>query len=83
MVCSHGKKGKSSLLNGLLDEVAVLPTSGSRGCTVAVAELVFHSDLLSKQANGGVGGEAGPAPSSVPVYKGEVKFITLEDWRKE
>jgi hypothetical protein len=82
-MCSPEKKGKSSLLNGVLDKAAVLPTSGSRGCTAAVVELVFHSDLLSKQANGGDGGEAGPAPSSVPVYKGEVEFITLEDWRKE
>lgn len=67
--------GKSSLLNALLDEAQVLPTSGSRGCTAAVVELVFHADL------------AEPEPkhphTPVPVYRGEVEFITLEDWRKE
>ena len=73
----------------------MLPTSGSRGCTAAVVELVFHSDLL-KGANGDEeanGNEAAVAaavatsdvqqPTNVPVYRGEVEFITLEDWRKE
>jgi len=31
--------GKSSLLNALLNEASILPTSGSRGCTAAVVEL--------------------------------------------
>ena len=60
--------GKSSLLNGLLDEAAVLPTFGSRGCTAAVVELVFHSELTVKTHGG----------QSVPVYKGEIEFIKLE-----
>ena len=73
----------------------MLPTSGSRGCTAAVVELVFHSDLL-KGANGdeeandnevAVAAAVAPAdsqqPTNVPVYTGEVEFITLEDWRKE
>lgn len=73
----------------------MLPTSGSRGCTAAVVELVFHSDLL-KGANGDEeanGNEVAVAaavatadlqqPTNVPVYAGEVEFITLEDWRKE
>ena len=40
--------GKSSLLNSLLDEAAVLPTSGSRGCTATVVELLFHSELIKE-----------------------------------
>ena len=73
----------------------MLPTSGSRGCTAAVVELVFHSDLL-KGANGdeeandsevAVAAAVATAglhqPTNVPVYRGEVEFITLEDWRKE
>ena len=71
----------------------VLPTSGSRGCTAAVVELVFNSDLTKEATksdgegqDGRVGEEVAVAtskPSSVPVYRGEVEFITLEDWRKE
>lgn len=70
--------GKSSLLNGLLDEAAVLPTSGSRGCTAAVVELVYNSELL-KEPDSTVA-EKLPV---VPVYKGTVEFITLDDWKKE
>lgn len=73
--------GKSSLLNGLLDEAAVLPTSGSRGCTAAVVELVFHSDLIkTKETNEDQNTDD---QATIPVYKGEVEFITLDDWRKE
>lgn len=80
------KSGKSSLLNGLLDEAAVLPTSGSRGCTAAVVELVFHSELLAKDnaTNNDDENVSDVAEQpTVPVYRGEVEFITLEDWRKE
>mmetsp|Transcript_8989 Transcript_8989/g.17921 ORF Transcript_8989/g.17921 Transcript_8989/m.17921 type:complete len:1419 (-) Transcript_8989:154-4410(-) len=70
--------GKSSLLNGLLDEAAVLPTSGSRGCTAAVVELVYNSELL-KEPDTTVA-EKLPV---VPAYKGTVEFITLDDWTKE
>jgi GTP-binding protein EngB required for normal cell division len=66
--------GKSSLLNSLLEEASVLPTSGSRGCTAAVVELMFHSDLIKQAAN---------PDEKVPVYRGEVEFITLADWQKE
>lgn len=71
-------RGKSSLLNSLLDEAAVLPTSGSRGCTAAVVELVYNSELL-KEPDATVA-EKLPV---VPAYKGTVEFITLEDWKKE
>ena len=67
-------RGKSSLLNAVLDEASVLPTSGSRGCTAAVVELVFHSEIIKKSDD---------PDKKVPVYKGEVEFITLEDWKKE
>ena len=69
------RSGKSSLLNGLLDEAAVLPTSGSRGCTATVVELLFNTDLTKEAQGDGEG--------TVPVYTGEVEFMTLEDWRKE
>ena len=65
--------GKSSLLNALLDEAAVLPTSGSRGCTAAVVELLFNSEILHKCDD----------PKQIPLYKGVVEFMQLEDWRKE
>ncbi len=65
-------------MNGLLDEAAVLPTSGSRGCTAAVVELVYNSELL-KEPDATVA-EKMPV---VPAYKGTVEFITLEDWKKE
>ena len=62
--------GKSSLLNAILEEASVLPTSGSRGCTAAVVELRFNKDLKE-------------ATEEVPVYKGEVEFITLDEWAAE
>lgn len=62
--------GKSSLLNAILEEASVLPTSGSRGCTAAVVELRFNKDLKDPT-------------KEVPVYKGEVEFITLTEWATE
>lgn len=41
-VLGHTGVGKSSLLNALLNEASILPTSGSRGCTAAVVELRFQ-----------------------------------------
>jgi len=65
--------GKSSLLNALLDEAAVLPTSGSRGCTAAVVELRFNSDIETSNES----------RKEVSVYKGEVEFMTLQEWQTE
>lgn len=62
---------KSSLLNALLDEANVLPTSGSRGCTAAVVELRFNKSLLESQG------------AQTTVYKGQVEFISLQDWQEE
>lgn len=56
-----------------------MPTSGSRGCTAAVVELVFHSGLLKADTVG----DHENHPSMVPVYQGEVQFITWDDWLKE
>jgi hypothetical protein len=77
--------GKSSLLNALLDEAAVLPTSGSRGCTAAVVELTYNRDLiedttLAKSKTSSIANNAG---KKIPVYKGKVEFIKLEEWRAE
>ena len=62
--------GKSSLLNALLNEGSILPTSGSRGCTAAVIELRFNRELLECQ-------------DQATVYKGVIEFISLDDWKVE
>ena len=62
--------GKSSLLNALLNEGSILPTSGSRGCTAAVIELRFNRELLE-------------CKDQAAVYKGMIEFITLDDWKVE
>lgn len=51
----------------------MLPTSGSRGCTAAVVELRFNSDL-----------ETPPEGATMlPVYKGKIEFMKLEEWAHE
>lgn len=59
----------------------MLPTSGSRGCTAAVVELIFNWSLLGKENkdvnHDEVNGE------KVAVYRGMVEFMALEDWNKE
>ena len=65
--------GKSSLLNALLDEASVLPTSGSRGCTAAVVELRFNSDMENANAD----------QQQVACYRGDVEFMTLQEWQTE
>ena len=62
--------GKSSLLNALCDEAAILPTSGSRGCTATVVELRFNKDLLNPS-------------DKTTVYKGQVEFMSLQEWYDE
>jgi hypothetical protein len=54
-----------------------VPTSGSRGCTATVVELGFNSDLLKKSE----ADDVNQVP--VPVYKGEVFFLKLDEWLKE
>ena len=65
--------GKSSLLNALLDEASVLPTSGSRGCTATVVELRYNAGLNGANEN----------DTKVDVYKGEIEFITCGEWLAE
>jgi hypothetical protein len=60
-------------LNALLDEAAVLPTSGSRGCTAAVVELSFNQDLVKPPAEA----------ETIAVYRGKVEFIKPKDWEAE
>lgn len=64
--------GKSSLLNALLAEANILPTSGSRGCTAAVVELRFNKDFLEPKID-----------QTTTVYKGQVELISMKDWLDE
>eukprot|EP00523_Entomoneis_sp_CCMP467_P001275 CAMPEP_0168755338 /NCGR_PEP_ID=MMETSP0724-20121128/20012_1 /TAXON_ID=265536 /ORGANISM="Amphiprora sp., Strain CCMP467" /LENGTH=1052 /DNA_ID=CAMNT_0008803939 /DNA_START=109 /DNA_END=3267 /DNA_ORIENTATION=- len=72
-ICCLGATGvgKSSLLNALLDEASVLPTSGSRGCTAAVVELCFNQDLVDASSD------------ETSVYKAQVEFMSLQEWLEE
>ena len=67
--------GKSSMLNALLDEASILPTSGSRGCTAAVVELRYNEQLKA------VGAE--DSRNAAPVYTASVEFMKKEDWFAE
>lgn len=64
--------GKSSLLNALLGEASILPTSGSRGCTAAVVQLLYNTALAHTSSG-----------AQVPVYEGVVEFISREEWEAE
>jgi energy-coupling factor transporter ATP-binding protein EcfA2 len=83
--------GKSSLLNALLGEASILPTSGSRGCTAAVVQLMYNSMLVSAcdAADGGTtaASELHLPPRcrcpDVPVYLGMVEFISKQEWEAE
>ena len=60
--------GKSSLLNALLGEASILPTSGSRGCTAAVVELRYNEALKRPLA-----ATAAAAAGKTSVYTGRVE----------
>ena len=60
----------------------MLPTSGSRGCTAAVVELIFNWSLLGKE-NKDVNHTLAEHGKKVAVYRGMVEFMALEDWNKE
>jgi len=62
--------GKSSLLKALLHEDNILPTSSSRGCTAAAVELKFNRDFAKPKGK-------------IAVYRGQVDFISLQDWVDE
>jgi hypothetical protein len=65
--------GKSSLLNAILDEASILPTSGSRGCTATVVELRYNETFSSEENDSNVRA----------VYTGQVEFMTLHEWLTE
>jgi len=78
--------GKSSLLNALLDEAAVLPTSGSRGCTAAVVELRFNRELFDiTSENNDAEKENGSQEEeeNTVVYMGQIELMSLHDWLEE
>lgn len=66
------------MLNALLDESSVLPTSGSRGCTAAAVQLVYNSSLVQEKPQ-----DTPQEEKEVPVYLGEVEFMKKEDWENE
>lgn len=65
----------------MLEEASVLPTSGSQGCTAAVVELTYNSDLVL--CNDGADGGPSQHKQRVAVYRGEVEFMTKTDWEGE
>jgi GTPase SAR1 family protein len=58
--------GKSSLINALLDEEDIIPTSSICACTAVPTEISYNHDADPERA-----------------YRGEVEFITEEEWQKE
>jgi Dynamin family len=72
--------GKSSLLNALLNESEILPTSGSRGCTAAVVELRFNPFFVN---NNPVGDDREEEEEEAAVYRGVIEFISLREWHDE
>ena len=66
--------GKSSLLNALLGESQILPTSGSRGCTAAVVELQYNAALAAASTRD---------KPRARVYVGCVEFMKMADWHME
>jgi hypothetical protein len=69
--------GKSSLLNSILGEASILPTSGSRGCTACVCVMVFNDALTTSS------GSLDFSPPETPVYRAEVEFMGMEEWVAE
>ncbi|KAH9898903.1 hypothetical protein F4778DRAFT_782503 [Xylariomycetidae sp. FL2044] len=59
-------QGKSSIINALLDEKKLVPTSCMRACTAVVTEFSWnYSDEPDQR------------------YRGEIKFISPEEWLQE
>jgi len=70
VVVGNTGAGKSTLLNSLIGERDVLPTSGLRACTACIVELCYDNE------------DPQPGKAHHP-YRGEVTFITIEDWETE
>ncbi|KAH6654027.1 Dynamin family-domain-containing protein [Truncatella angustata] len=58
--------GKSSVINAILDEERLVPTSCFRACTAVITELSYNNSMRPEER-----------------YRGEIEFITEEDWDKE
>jgi predicted GTPase len=43
--------GKSSLMNAVLDQLDILPTSGMRACTAVVAEVISNTENQKYEAD--------------------------------
>ena len=65
--------GKSSLLNALLNEASILPTSGSRGCTAAVVELRYNYKVAKMKPN----------DQNIFAYEADIEFMKKDDWLNE
>lgn len=59
--------GKSSVINALLEEEQLVPTSGMRACTAVVTEISYNP--LTPQT---------PQP-----YRAEIEFISYDEWNGE
>lgn len=58
--------GKSSLVNAILDEDRLVPTSGWRACTAVITEISYNEVNNPRMS-----------------YRGEVEFISRDDWISE
>ncbi|KAK3399245.1 hypothetical protein B0T20DRAFT_194866 [Sordaria brevicollis] len=58
--------GKSSVINAVLDQEDLVPTSNMRACTAVITEIAFNESNNAEHA-----------------YRGEVHFITKEQWIRE
>lgn len=58
--------GKSSMINAVLDQEDLVPTSNMRACTAVITEIAYNESNNAEHA-----------------YRGEVHFITKEQWIRE
>ncbi|RPA75505.1 hypothetical protein BJ508DRAFT_332024 [Ascobolus immersus RN42] len=56
--------GKSSVINALLEEEQLVPTSGMRACTAVVTEISYNRYT----------------PQTREPYRAEIEFVSLDDW---
>lgn len=58
--------GKSSVINAVLDQEDLVPTSNMRACTAVITEITYNESTNKQEA-----------------YRGEVHFISKEQWTRE
>jgi hypothetical protein len=56
--------GKSSVINALLEEEQLVPTSGMRACTAVVTEISYNRYT----------------PQTPEPYRAEIEFVSFDDW---